>query len=159
MWVDAVEILSVWETGLDCTIIHLLGWRARAKNAEFSRKYSICHSPNSLLNYQFSHVFNGKVFLQKKYSFLYLSPQQIFKRRLKKKDHRYLIVWNITVDFWFILHLICLPQNSPLLIFEWIPLYFLPLGYRKPSMFASEPYIHSHKHTLLKSKFIFIQNI
>lgn len=33
-WEDAVGILLVWETDVDFTITRLLGWRARANNAE-----------------------------------------------------------------------------------------------------------------------------
>lgn len=137
MWVDAVGILSVWETDLHCTIIHLLGWRARANNAENLAEgilYAAVQIPSLITNFLPSSVGHSS----RKIVFLYLSPQQIFKRQLISNC----LKCNCCLLIYFTSDMFC--ENSPLPIFEWIALSFLPLGYRKPSIFAFEPYTHTH---------------
>lgn len=152
VWVDAVGLLSVWETDLDCTIIHLLGWRARANNAENLAEgslYATAQIHSLITNFLQSSM--QQFSFQRNTGFLYLSPQ-IFKRKLISNCLKY--------NCWLLIYF-----TSGMLSSKFSIAYFWMDSFVFSSIRLQENFyiyiwaLHTYTHTLLKSKFIFIQNI
>lgn len=148
-------ILSVWETDLDCTITHLLVWRGRTNNAENLSEgilYAAARIPSVINNF-------SPKFIE---AFLSLEKNTVFNasvlnRFLKIKLIAKCLKYNCWLLTFYILHFYMFSsKNFHCLNFGWSALCLLLLGYKKFSVLVFGCY--TRIHTLLKFKFIFMQN-